>query len=145
MLEKGKFYLDSKKLSYKQWLEAIEDGHKGDVLVLYGLSILTEVHTYIHLHDNQFWCTLKRVPESHSEILNMCAKHLLYLGHGMFIELTTRPSHDVAPTVLNKAKISEFDEVAGTLPTSYWRIDKGLQHLPPLLVPVLDPQSTSER
>ena len=116
MIEKGKFHLDSKKLSYKQWLEAIEDGRKGDILVLYGLSVLTEVHTYVHLHNNQFWSTLKKVPESHSETLKMCAKHLLYLGRGMFIELTPRPSLDTLPKALSKAKISEIDEAAGTQP-----------------------------
>ena len=84
MMEKGKFYLSTKKLSYEQWLGIIEDGHKGDVLALYGLSMLTEVHAFVHLHDNQFWCTMKKPPNNYLEAINRCAKHLLYLGCGLF-------------------------------------------------------------
>ena len=90
MTEKGKFYLGTKKLSFGQWLEAIDDGCKGDVLALYGLSVLTDVHTYIHLHNNQFWSTLKYTLGTHEETIKMCSKHLLYLGHGPFVELSSR-------------------------------------------------------
>ena len=30
MTEKGRFYLSTKKLLYTQWLEAVDDGRKGD-------------------------------------------------------------------------------------------------------------------
>ena len=90
MTEKGKFYLGTKKLSFSQWLEAIDDGHKGHVLALYGLNVLTNVHTYVHLHNNQFWSTLKHTLDTHQETIKMCTKHLLYLGHGLFVELSPR-------------------------------------------------------
>ena len=49
----------------------------------------------------------------------MCAKHLLYLGRGLFIEFTTRPPLEVTPTqytpaALSKTEISEIEEIAGT-------------------------------
>ena len=49
------------------WMEAIDEGRKGDVLTLYGLSLLMDVLTYIHLHNGKFWSTLKNVPSSHDE------------------------------------------------------------------------------
>ena len=51
-------------------MEAITDGRKGDVLALYGLSLLTDTtdtHMYVHLHDGQMWMTLKNVPDTHDE------------------------------------------------------------------------------
>ena len=87
MMEKGKFYLDTKKLHFDQWIDTIENGHKGDVFTLYGLSVLTNTHTYVHLHNNQHWCSIKSPPAVHTEVITMCAKHLLYLGCRLFIEL----------------------------------------------------------
>ena len=69
------------------WMEAIDEGCKGDVLTLYGLSLLIDVHTYIHLHNGQFWSTLKNVPSTHDETLQKCKVHALYLGRGLFVEL----------------------------------------------------------
>ena len=65
----GQFYLSTKGLDLDTWMEAIDEGRKGDVLTLYGLSLLMDVHTYIHLHNGQFWSTLKNVPSSHDETL----------------------------------------------------------------------------
>ena len=39
-------------------------------------------------HDGQMWMTLKNVPDIHDEILKSCGVYLMYLGRGMFIELT---------------------------------------------------------
>ena len=44
--EWGEFYLQTKEMSFKTWLEAIINGRKGDVLTLYALNILTDLHTY---------------------------------------------------------------------------------------------------
>ena len=52
------------------------------------LSLLTDAHTYVNLHNGQKWMTLKNVPDTHDEILKLCGIHLMYLGRGMFIELT---------------------------------------------------------
>ena len=68
-------------------MEAIDEGCKADVLTLYGLSLLTDVHTYIHLHNGQFRTTLKNVPSTHDETLQKCKVHALYLGRGLFVEL----------------------------------------------------------
>ena len=65
----GQFYLSTKGLYFDTWMEAIDEGRKGDVLTLYGLSLLIDVHTYIHLHNGQFWSTLKNVPSTHVETL----------------------------------------------------------------------------
>ena len=65
----GQFYLSTKGLNLDIWMEAIDEGRKGDVLTLYGLSLLIDVHTYIHLHNGQFWSTLKNVPSTHVETL----------------------------------------------------------------------------
>ena len=45
------------------------------------------MHTFIHLHNGQFWSTLKNVPSTHDETLRKCKVHALYLGRGLFVEL----------------------------------------------------------
>ena len=54
---------------------------------MYGFSLLTNVHTFIHLYNGQFWMTLKNVPFTHEETLCKCKVHALYLGRGLFVEL----------------------------------------------------------
>ena len=54
----GQFYLTSKGLSFDTWIEAIDEGRKGDVLTLYGLSLLTDVHT------SPQWSILDNVKDS---------------------------------------------------------------------------------
>ena len=46
------------------------------------------MHAVVHLKNNELWTTLKNQSGSHDEILNMCNFHLIYLGRGLFIELT---------------------------------------------------------
>ena len=48
------------------------------------------MHTFIHLHNGQFWTTLKNVPSTHEETLHKCKVHALYLGRGLFVELMER-------------------------------------------------------
>ena len=86
----GQFYLSTKGLDYDVWLKAIEDGQEGDVLTLFSLSLLADVHIYAHLHAGQFWMTLKKVSKMHEEVVNMCQVHLLYLEQGLFVELKQR-------------------------------------------------------
>ena len=47
-------------------------------------------YTNIHLHNGQFWSTLKNVPSTHDETLQKCKVHALYLGRGLFVELRER-------------------------------------------------------
>ena len=46
------------------------------------------MHAIVHLKNNELWTTLKNQSGSHNQILNMCNFHLIYLGRGLFIELT---------------------------------------------------------
>ena len=73
-------------MTFKVWLEAIKEGQKGDILSLYGLSLLLDIHTVVHLHNGGIWTTLKMVPNNH-EVISRCLIHLAYLGMGMFVEL----------------------------------------------------------
>ena len=84
--ERGDFYLKTKDMSFDIWMEAIKDGRKEDILTLFALSILTDLHTYVHLQEGQYWTTLKMVPSTHEEILSACKIHLLYLGCGLYVE-----------------------------------------------------------
>ena len=56
----GQFYLSRKGLNFDTWVEAIDEGCKGDVLTLYGLSLLMDVHTYIHLHNGSVLVNTKK-------------------------------------------------------------------------------------
>ena len=104
----------------------MDDGRKGDVLALYGLSVLTEVHTFVHLHNNQFWSTLKKAPNNHGDAIKMCAKHLLYLGRGLFVKLSVRqeplelcPNKNpnipsIKSSELTPLEQEEYDDILGT-------------------------------
>ena len=50
ILRKEEIFISKLKECPSTWIEAIEDGRKGDVLTLFALSILTDVHLYVHLH-----------------------------------------------------------------------------------------------
>ena len=78
--ERGEFYLQTKVMSFETWREAVIDGRKGNVLTLFALNILMDLHTYVHLLAGCCWTTLKNVPESHEDIVKCCDIHLLYLG-----------------------------------------------------------------
>ena len=84
---KAKAYLDSKKLSLEDWLRCVREGRRGDILCVYLLSLATGVHTFVHLKNNQIWCTLKNVPTSHHELQTHCEQHLVYLGFGIFLRM----------------------------------------------------------
>ena len=56
------------------------------------LSLSTGVHTVVHLKNNKLWSTLKTIPATHSELLNICNQHLAYLGFGIFLRLERKPN-----------------------------------------------------
>ena len=87
----AKPYLDSKKLTLEDWLRCVKEGRRGDILCVFLLSLSTGVHTVVHLKNNKLWCTLKTLPETHSELLSICDQHLIYLGLGIFIRLERKP------------------------------------------------------
>ena len=89
---KAQSYLNSKKLTLEDWLRCVRDGRHGDILCMFLLSLSTGVHTVIHLKNNKLWSTLKTIPATHSELLNICDQHLAYLGFGIFLRLERKPT-----------------------------------------------------
>ena len=55
-------YLRSKGKSLDVWMDALREGRKGDILTLYGLSMLLDVHTVVHLRGGKIWSTMETVP-----------------------------------------------------------------------------------
>ena len=86
----AKHYLVSIGMTLEVWLEAVKEGRKGDILALYCLSLLLDIHTVIHLHNGGMWTTLQVVPDDHDSVMLCCHMHLAYLGMGIFIELVRR-------------------------------------------------------
>ena len=77
-------------MTLEVWLEAIKEGRKGDILALYCLSLLLDIHTAVHLHNGGTWTTLQVVPDDHDSVMLHCHMHLAYLGMGIFVELVRR-------------------------------------------------------
>ena len=75
----------------EDWLRCVSDGRCGDILCMYLLSLSTGVHMVVHLRNNKLWSTLKMIPATHSELLNICDQHLAYLGFGIFLRLERKP------------------------------------------------------
>ena len=75
----------------EDWLRCVSDGRHGDILCVYLLSLSTSVHMVVHLRNNKLWSTLKTIPATHSELLNICDQHLAYLGFGIFLRLERKP------------------------------------------------------
>ena len=72
LAKKAKQYLKSKGLSIDTWSESTTDSRKGDVLVLFGLNLLTETHCVVHLANGQIWTTLATPSGVHSTDLQKC-------------------------------------------------------------------------
>ena len=88
-----------KGMSLKLWLMAIKEGCKGDILSLYALCLMLDIHAIVHLHNGATWTTLKTPINDHEELLKRCPVHLAYLGMGIFVELVKqeRPLQLLAP------------------------------------------------
>ena len=80
-------YLQSKGMSLDIWMDALCDGRKGDTLTLYGLSMILDVHTVVHLHNGKIWTTMDSPPDDHADLISKCLIHVAYLGRGLFVEL----------------------------------------------------------
>ena len=50
--------------------------------------MLLDAHIVLHLHNGEVWSTLQNVPTDHGEVVSQCLIHLVYLGRGLYIELT---------------------------------------------------------
>ena len=79
-------------MTLEVWLEAIKEGRKGDILALYCLSLLLDIHTAVHLHNGGMLTTLQVVLDNRDSVSVMlrCCIHLAYLGMGIFVELVRR-------------------------------------------------------
>ena len=56
--QQGKDFFKTKGLTFSCWAKSILDDRKADVMCLYGLCMLTEVHAWVHLNDSHVWTTL---------------------------------------------------------------------------------------
>ena len=95
-------YLQSKKLTFDDWMAAVKNHRRGDIVCVYLLSMVTGNHMAIHLKNNKIWCTLKVVPLLHHELVERCPIHLVYMGFGIFLQL-------------KKRKIPESIRILGTI------------------------------
>ena len=93
-------------MTLEAWLEAIKEGRKGDILALYCLGLLLDIHTAVHLHNGRMWTTLQVVPDDHDSVMLHCHMHLAYLGMGIFIELVRR---EIPLTILPDAATGRPD------------------------------------
>ena len=83
-------YLQSKKLTFDDWIAAVKNHRCGDIMCVYLLSMVMGNHTAIHLKNNKIWCTLKAVPLLHHELVEHCPIDLVYMGFGIFLQLKKR-------------------------------------------------------
>ena len=83
-------YLQSKGMFLDIWMDALCDGHKGDTLTLYGLSMILDVHMVVHLRNGKIWTTMDSPPDEHADLISKCLIHVAYLDRGLFIELVKR-------------------------------------------------------
>ena len=113
-------YLDSKKLNLDDWLMSVKHGRRGDILLVYILSIMKGLHTCIHLRNGITWCTLRAVPVHHTELMERCDIHLGYFGFGIFLQLIKRK----LPIVLGTIKCDNPDTLNELLATCHNQVEK---------------------
>ena len=89
-------YLQSKKLTFNDWMAAVKNHRHGDIVCVYLLSMVTGNHTAIHLKNNKIWCTLKAVPLLHYELVECCPIHLVYVT-----QLRSREDPELQNTLKN--------------------------------------------
>ena len=109
--ESASDYLQSKGMSLDIWMDALSDGRKGDTLSLYGLSMILDVHTVVHLRNGKIWTTMDSPPDKHSDLISKCLIHVAYLGRGLFVELVKREK----PLEVIKSKDGVLSYVVGEL------------------------------
>ena len=83
-------YLQSKGISLDIWMDALHEGHKGDTLTLYGLSMILDVHMVVHLRNGKIWTMMDSPLDDHADLISKCLIHVAYLGCRLFVELVKR-------------------------------------------------------
>ena len=86
-ISRASMYFKSKGLKLHEWMESIKASRQGDILVLYGLCLLTDSHCVVHLYRNHIWSSLEYVPENHTILMARCEILLHYAANGIFIQL----------------------------------------------------------
>ena len=86
----GYHCLTVKGLTLDIWSDTIEDGRKGDFLSLYGLNMMLDTHTVVHLSNDRLWTTIQNPPKNYDMLLAMYNFHLVYFRRGLFVELIER-------------------------------------------------------
>ena len=109
--ESASEYLRSKGMSLDIWMDAISDGRKGDTLTLYGLSMILDIHTVVHLRNGKIWTTMESPPDDHADLISKCLIHVAYVGRGLFVELVKREK----PLEVIKSKDGLLSYVVGEL------------------------------
>ena len=84
--------LHGKQRSYDfdTWLGSIDEGLKGDVFTLFCLCMQQDVHTTVHLRNDQYWSSMNEPNGDHYVNIEHSHIHLAYLGRGLYIELVER-------------------------------------------------------
>ena len=70
--QRAKDYFKTKGLTFSCWAESILDNRKVDVLCLYSLCMLTEVHAWKHLNGGQEWTTLSEDKLDDNSAMERC-------------------------------------------------------------------------
>ena len=52
------------------------------------MSVVTGTHVFVHLAHGVIWTSLKETQITHAELMQHCNLHLIYMGNGVFVELT---------------------------------------------------------
>ena len=104
-------YLQSKGISLDMWMDALSDGCKGDTLMLYGLSMILDIHTVVHLCNGKIWTTMESPPDDHLDLISKCLIHVAYVDRGLFVELVKREK----PLEVIKSNDGVFSYVVGEL------------------------------
>ena len=85
--QRVKPYLDSKKLSLDDWLMSVKQSRRGDIMLVYILSIMKGLHMCMHLKNGKTWSTLRAIPIHHMELMHRCDIHLMCFGFGIYLRL----------------------------------------------------------
>ena len=111
--------MSSKGLLIESWSKSVTDGHKADVLALFGPNLLLEMHTIVYLGNCKTWTTLAKQGKTHYKEIVHCDMHLAYVGRGLYVEIVPRNTplqvvDDTATSqslVISKIKTLTHDEV----------------------------------
>ena len=86
----AKSYFKSKGMNYLKWISEVKGSARTDVLVLFLLSKVTQMHCVVHLNEGHYWSTLFKEPKTHDEFIFRFSVCLTYIGNGIYVQLVLR-------------------------------------------------------